>query len=269
VSDPRGRPDRVHCRRRRPAWLPLVVLGPLVLATAAVSGQPPGGALAGNLTDIHSRPLDGVTLTLRNALTGTETRTVTGKGGAYRFSDLPPGEYALEAVSPQLGKGAVGGIYVSAGHESKVLAAIALTRDAEASTPASTAAIPLPSKPLVPNLARLRSGSAESPRPASATVAGGVELEILASLPLADHAILAVQRRDRPAVPASAPGTGDTKEASSPVMIARVVESGIAPAEPGAPGTPSVMVELTVIGPGALTALVAISAAQMALAAPS
>jgi hypothetical protein len=278
VSDPRGRPDRVRDRRRRVAWLPLAVLSLLTLAAGTLLGQPPGGALAGKLTDIHSRPLDGVTLTLRNALTGTEVRTATGKGGTYRFSDLTPGEYTLEAASPQLGKGAVGGVYVSAGHESRVLAAISLTKEAEAPAPLSLLASLLPSKPVVPNPARLASGSVEIPATTSATVTGALELETLASIPMADHAIPAVKGRDQPAAsatapaedePARVPGAGHGKEKERPVLIARVVEGGIAPHELAAPGAPPVAMEISTISPGTLAAVVAISAAQLTLAAPS
>lgn len=108
--------------------------GALSVALSGIAeGQQPGG-LAGKLTDIHSRALDGVTVTLRNARSGVEVRTVTGKGGAYRFRDLAAGEYELVAASPLLGKGSVGGVQVLAGHESRVQTAVALTLERELST---------------------------------------------------------------------------------------------------------------------------------------
>ncbi len=87
----------------------------------------PSGSLTGKLTDLYSKPLEGVIVTLRAQATGAEVAcTVTGKGGAYHFSDLDPGEYTLEAASQQLGRGRVEDIFISAGHEARVQAAIRL-----------------------------------------------------------------------------------------------------------------------------------------------
>ncbi|MGB9409220.1 MAG: carboxypeptidase regulatory-like domain-containing protein [Terracidiphilus sp.] len=82
------------------------------------------GSLSGKVTDLYSKPLEGVAVVLRNQATGAEARTTTTKNGAYRFSGLEPGEYTLEAESPQLGRGQVGGIVVDAGHEARVQAAL-------------------------------------------------------------------------------------------------------------------------------------------------
>jgi hypothetical protein len=272
VSDPRGRPNRVGGRRRRRAWLTLAVLASISLAAGALSAQSSGGALAGKLTDVHSRPLDGVTLTLRNALSGTEIRTVTGKGGTYRFSDVAPGEYALEAASPQLGKGAVGGVYISAGHESRVLVAVALTNDAE------VLAVPSPLASLVPNPTRPPRRSAEIPFTRSDAVAGELALEALDSIPLAEHAISAVQRGDLPVASATvdardrltrARGQGHGRETADSALIADTVTSSVSLGEPGTLRTSPWVPEPGAIGPGTLAAVVAISAAKLALATPS
>jgi hypothetical protein len=82
------------------------------------------GSLSGRLTDLHSRPMDSATVVMRNQATGAETRTITAKNGTYRFSALEPGEYTLEAESPQLGRGQVEDIVVDAGHEARVQAAL-------------------------------------------------------------------------------------------------------------------------------------------------
>jgi hypothetical protein len=87
------------------------------------------GSLAGKLTDLHSKPLGGVTVVLRNQATGAEAaRATTTKNGAYRFSGLAPGEYTLEAESPLLGRGQVEGIVVNASHEARVQAAMEFTQ---------------------------------------------------------------------------------------------------------------------------------------------
>ena len=82
------------------------------------------GALTGKLTDLYSRPLEGVAVVVRNQATGAEARTITTKNGVYRFSGLEPGEYTLTAESPQLGRGQVKWIAVAAGHEARVQVAL-------------------------------------------------------------------------------------------------------------------------------------------------
>ena len=70
------------------------------------------GSLSGRLTDLHSKPLEGVDVAVRNQSTGAESRTITGKNGVYRFIGLEPGEYSLEAESPQWGSAHLEGILV-------------------------------------------------------------------------------------------------------------------------------------------------------------
>ncbi len=82
------------------------------------------GTLMGKLTDLHSKPLEGVAVTARNQATGAEEHTISGRNGAYRFSGLTPGEYSVEAESPQLGRGLVEDIVVGAGQVARVQTAI-------------------------------------------------------------------------------------------------------------------------------------------------
>jgi hypothetical protein len=92
-------------------------------------GAPQGkwtGSLTGKLTDLHSKPLEGVAVVVRNQSTGTEARAITAKNGIYRFSGLEPGEYTLTAESLQQMRGQVEGILVIAGHEARVQAAMEL-----------------------------------------------------------------------------------------------------------------------------------------------
>jgi hypothetical protein len=106
----------------------------------------PTGSLSGKLTDLHSRPLEGVPVVARNQATGAEARTITTKNGIYRFSGLTPGEYSVTAESPQLGRGQVEWIVVDGGHEARVQTAIEL-----APLPPSSllAASPVPEQPKV------------------------------------------------------------------------------------------------------------------------
>ena len=101
----------------------------LSAAMESHAGPPEGsatGTLDGKLTDWHSVPLVQAAVVLRNVTTGATTHGVTGKNGSYRFSGLDPGEYRLEAELPDLGKGAVEGILVSAGHATRVQAALVM-----------------------------------------------------------------------------------------------------------------------------------------------
>ncbi len=85
------------------------------------------GSLTGKLTDLYSRPLEGVPVVVRNQATGAETRTITTKNGFYRFSRLEPGEYTVTAESPQLGRGQLQDIAVAGGYEARVQTAMELT----------------------------------------------------------------------------------------------------------------------------------------------
>lgn len=88
------------------------------------SAQPGTGGLNGKLTDVHSAPLGGVEVVVRNEATGAEVRTTTGRNGGYRFSGLAAGTYTLTAESAGLGRGQVEGIEIDAGHEARVQTAI-------------------------------------------------------------------------------------------------------------------------------------------------
>jgi hypothetical protein len=105
------------------------------------------GSLTGKLTDLYSRPLEGVPVVVRNQATGAETRTITTKNGFYRFSRLEPGEYTVTAESPQLGRGQLQNIVVAAGYEARVQTAMELTHTP--STSPVLAAFPTEERPKV------------------------------------------------------------------------------------------------------------------------
>ncbi len=69
--------------------------------------------------------MDGATVTLRNSATGAAERTTTGRDGSYRFKRLAPGEYTVEAERAGWGHGSVDGVFVAAGHDSRVQTALA------------------------------------------------------------------------------------------------------------------------------------------------
>src|SRR5206468_959070 len=108
----RGRRHEASPRSKR-VWQLLAALCWLVGGVAAAQT----GSLRGRLTDLHSQPVAGATVVLRNAASGAEARTVTSKDGSYHFASLEPGAYVLDAATPNMGHGEVDGIVISAGHE--------------------------------------------------------------------------------------------------------------------------------------------------------
>ncbi|MGH9561366.1 MAG: carboxypeptidase regulatory-like domain-containing protein, partial [Terracidiphilus sp.] len=98
-------------------------LSPLPIRSVEIQA-PPSGSLAGRLTDLHSVPLAGVSVLLRNLTTGAEARAVTAKNGAFHFDRLDAGEYMLQADAAQLGHGELGGILVTGGAVARVQAAM-------------------------------------------------------------------------------------------------------------------------------------------------
>jgi hypothetical protein len=89
-----------------------------------IEADPATGAISGKLTDLHSAPLDGATVVVRNTATGAEVRVTTARNGSYRLGGLEAGEYTLEAESAQAGRGRLEGILVVGGREARVQTAL-------------------------------------------------------------------------------------------------------------------------------------------------
>src|ERR1700728_4341522 len=109
--------------------------------------SPQSGPIAGRLTDLHSAPLSGISIVLRNRATGAELHATTTRNGAFQFPRLDVGEYTLEADQPQLGHGTLEGILVTGGVESRVQAAMQF-KPAHPSAPAAV----MPSQTSLPEL---------------------------------------------------------------------------------------------------------------------
>ena len=110
-------------------WAKTLAMAALLLIVGAGSvgfTQSAHGSLSDKLTDLDSKPLSGAAVVVRNQATGMEVRSTTTKGGGYRFTELEPGEYMLEAEIPGAWRGQVDGIVVAAGHESRVQTALKL-----------------------------------------------------------------------------------------------------------------------------------------------
>ncbi|MGB8261361.1 MAG: carboxypeptidase regulatory-like domain-containing protein [Terracidiphilus sp.] len=122
------------------------------LAAGAQSPEPGTGSLAGRLTDLHSRPLGGATVVVRNLASGAEARTTTAKNGAYQFTSLAPGDYALTAETPEMGRGELEGIVVDAGHLARVQAAMAFVPLPTPSIPSQPKAVQSAAAPAPPRV---------------------------------------------------------------------------------------------------------------------
>ncbi|HEY9127631.1 MAG TPA: carboxypeptidase-like regulatory domain-containing protein, partial [Acidobacteriaceae bacterium] len=142
------------------------LLGCSLILPAAFAAHPAvdaeTGSLDGRLTDTHSLPLAQAQIVLHNLATGVVTRAITGKNGGYHLSGLGPGEYRLEADLTEFGHGAVDGILISAGHATRMRAALHMELT------------PPPSIELTLN----------TPDPISAAVTTSLDSEELNSLPM-------------------------------------------------------------------------------------
>ncbi|MGA2752739.1 MAG: carboxypeptidase regulatory-like domain-containing protein [Terracidiphilus sp.] len=141
--------------------------------------SPQSGSIGGRLTDLHSAPLAGVSIVLRNQATGAEARTTTAKNGAFHFASLDAGEYVLDAGAARLGHGRLDGILVTGGIESRVQAAIHFEPVApallDAAAPPQTASSPTVPTSMPPgailSAASVPPTPLRSPSPSPATVA--------------------------------------------------------------------------------------------------
>ena len=169
-------------------WLAAVMLLGVALCCAQtqIYDGTVSGAVAGRLTDVHSRPLGGIALVLRNTLTGAESRTTTQKNGAYRFAGLAAGEYTLEAESPELGWGRVEGIEIASGHEARVQAAVEFA-PLPVDRPRAVVAETVRTQMSVPVVTR------EMPAMSAAPVGAEIAGASAQSLPAAVHSMAAVQ----------------------------------------------------------------------------
>ena len=125
------------CRRQRTPRQPQIRRP---LSALCKSSLPAPAALAGRLTDLHSTPLAGFSVVLRDQATGTTVHAITTKNGAFHFASLQVGNYTLEAVSARFGRGQLEGIRITGGAESRLQVALRLEPAALAETDTAAAA---------------------------------------------------------------------------------------------------------------------------------
>jgi hypothetical protein len=132
------------------------------LLGSAADAQPRFGALTGIVRDGAKTPLVDATVTATQLDGSTVRGTISGTGGRYAFSDLPPGTYAV--VTQLLGYSdvTVASLHVAAGLASRA----DVVMNAPVVAPATLTALSVPAAPPAPT-----PGSATAP--AAATAANG------------------------------------------------------------------------------------------------
>lgn len=120
---------------RRRLWIAtLLLVSALGTAAVAAAQGEASAVVTGVITDAQGGVLPGVTVTLRNAETGTVRNTVTEDGGQYRIAGLQPGRYDLNAELGGFAPRDVNGITLTIGLEVQVDLMMALQGIQEALT---------------------------------------------------------------------------------------------------------------------------------------
>lgn len=76
-----------------------LLVAPLVLACVSSHAQINSGSLGGTVADATGRVIPGAQLTARDADSGTVYKTTSSSSGAYLFSSLRPGTYAITVTA--------------------------------------------------------------------------------------------------------------------------------------------------------------------------
>jgi hypothetical protein len=99
----------------------LLVFTVLLLAAASPArAQGASGTITGTVSDETGAVLPGATVTVKNEDTGVTRELVSGEGGHFRATDLPPGPYAVTATLTGFGTLARRGIVLTVGREAVV-----------------------------------------------------------------------------------------------------------------------------------------------------
>src|SRR5438477_13213621 len=97
----RGHLSRSDRRNRMGMLRRGVVVAWMLMLVAGSAAAQQTGRLSGVVRDAQGAVLPGVTITASSAALIGGTRTaVTGAGGGYQFSDLPPGIYTVSYELP-------------------------------------------------------------------------------------------------------------------------------------------------------------------------
>jgi hypothetical protein len=90
-------PSLPESGRKSMRWTRLYLLAALVVAAAPAFAQRTTATIRGTVTDQTGAVVPGVTMTVKNAVTGFTRTVTTNTDGIYVFSELPVGTYSLSA----------------------------------------------------------------------------------------------------------------------------------------------------------------------------
>jgi len=80
--------------------IPLLLLCPLALSSAAAHAQSAFGNLAGQVTDSSGAVISGAAINAKNIATGQTFNSVSTSSGSFRFGDVPLGRYDVTVSAP-------------------------------------------------------------------------------------------------------------------------------------------------------------------------
>jgi hypothetical protein len=144
-----------------------VTLAFLLLASLRGAAQTPGtGAISGTVLDPAHRVIVGADVTAVDQATHAERAVKTGAGGDFRFSLLPPGDYAIKFAAAGFAPGTISPVQVAAGEVQSL--------DATLSVGSATAAVSVTANQQIADLE-------------SSTLGSLVDRQTLESLPLANR----------------------------------------------------------------------------------
>ena len=95
----------------------------LLLLTTATFAQSDRGTITGTTKDPAEAVVAGATVTVRNAATGAEYRTVTTETGNYTISALPAGSYEVSIEASGFKKFLSQGVQVQVNQTTRINAA--------------------------------------------------------------------------------------------------------------------------------------------------
>ena len=98
----------------------------LSLFKLAAAQSTTGGAIAGYVADAQGKRVQATHLTLRNAATGDEREALSDAAGSYRFEEVAPGVYSVDATASGFAPWHAGAVVVELGRETQLNTVLAV-----------------------------------------------------------------------------------------------------------------------------------------------
>src|SRR5438477_7535583 len=101
-------------------YLPVLLIGVILLGGNAVSAQVTTATIAGVVQDSSGAVIPGVSVTVKNLNTGITRTATTDEGGRYTIPDLSLGSYEVEGQLPGFQTEVRSGITLTVGREAVI-----------------------------------------------------------------------------------------------------------------------------------------------------